>query len=283
MIPEEVVVWLNQQGYGYVSLSTPLGGGCINNGVRLETERGKTFFLKTNCNNPEDMFLREAQGLAELASGEGPRTPLVYLSGRDFLLLEDLAPAPPVRDYWELFGRQMAALHDRSSGRFGFTEDNYIGSTLQPNPWTDSGFEFFGEQRLNFQAGLAAKRGLLDPVEVRRVEGISARLPELVPEQPVSLLHGDLWSGNAISDDGGLPAVIDPAVYYGWAEADLAMTALFGGFSQVFYDAYIEARPLAAGWRDRFPVYNLYHLLNHLNLFGSGYYRQVIDVVQRFG
>jgi fructosamine-3-kinase len=107
-------------------------------------------------------------------------------------------------------------------------------------------------------------------------------LCELVPEQPASLLHGDLWSGNAITDDRGSPAIIDPAAYYGWAEADLAMTALFGGFADRFYSAYMETRPLSSGWRERFGLYNLYHLLNHLNLFGRGYYGQVMGVVRKY-
>jgi fructosamine-3-kinase len=114
------------------------------------------------------------------------------------------------------------------------------------------------------------------------VTALAGKLPDLVPAQPASLLHGDLWSGNAIADQHGQPAIIDPAAYYGWAEADLAMTALFGGFSGEFYQAYTEVRPLAPGWRERFSLYNLYHLLNHLNLFGRGYYGQMIQTLDRW-
>ncbi|RME07342.1 MAG: ketosamine-3-kinase [Anaerolineae bacterium] len=280
MLPAEVVRYLQQQGHGAVVSARPVGGGCINNGVLLKTEAGQTFFLKTNAAAPADMFAREAEGLAALARAGGPRVPRVYLVGRDFLLLEDLAPQGRRADFWELLGRQLAALHNCTAERFGFAHDNYIGSTPQPNPWTEDGYDFFAEHRLLYQARLGRERGLLSSTDLRRVERLCGRLRELVPPQPASLIHGDLWSGNVISDAEGNPALIDPAAHYGWAEAELAMTALFGGFPQAFYRAYAEARPLEAGYRRRFPVYNLYHLLNHLNLFGRGYLGQVQAVLR---
>jgi fructosamine-3-kinase len=282
MIPEAVTDWLASEGYGEIVSTHGVGGGCINNGTRLVTNSGTAFFLKTNRSIPGDMFAREVDGLKALAVGDGPRVPKPYLHGKDFLLMEDLAPAGRSKDYWQVFGRQMAALHNHTNAQFGFEAGNYIGSTPQPNPWTEDGFEFFGRHRLAFQAELAAKRGLLTRQELTQISNLAGRLRDLVPEQPASLVHGDLWSGNAMSDDAGQPAIIDPAVHYGWAEADLAMTALFGGFSSDFYAAYNEARPLPEGWRERFDLYNLYHLLNHLNLFGRGYYGQVIQTVKRF-
>ncbi len=282
MLPSQVSTFLRENGYGAVASTCPVGGGCINNGARLVTEDGASFFLKTNSRAPADMFAREAEGLEALRTPDGPRLPRVFLVGEDFLLLEDLAPAAPRSDYWPTFGRQLAALHNHIGERFGFAHDNYIGSTPQPNPWTEDGYAFFAEQRLGYQARLACQRGLLSAEDARRVERLSARLPELIPVQPASLIHGDLWRGNAISDEEGSPALIDPAVYYGWAEAELAMTALFGGFPEAFYRAYNEVRPLEPGYRDRFPLYNLYHLLNHLNLFGSGYLGQVQAVLRRF-
>jgi fructosamine-3-kinase len=235
------------------------------------------------------MFEREAEGLAALQSGSAsgaepfPRVPLAYCYGNSFLLLEDLKPAPPGENYWEQFGRQLAHLHQITSPQFGFDHDNYIGSTPQRNPWVDNGFDFFSEYRLRFQARLAQRNELLDVYDVRQVEAICQRLPELIPSQPASLLHGDLWSGNAITDSKGAPAIIDPAVYYGWSEAELAMTSLFGGFPETFYEAYQEEHPLEPGYRQRFPIYNLYHLLNHLNLFGTGYLSQVRSILHRFG
>jgi protein-ribulosamine 3-kinase len=283
MIPDTVREWLRDQGYGEITSSQEVGGGCINNGARLATKSGTGFFLKTNQSAPADMFACEVAGLEALAVEDGPRVPKAYLHGENFLLMEDLAPSGRSGDYWTVFGGQMAALHNHTYEQFGFSTDNYIGSTPQANPWTQDGYHFYAEHRFVFQAELAARRGLLDSGEVDRIKALAARLPELVPQQPASLLHGDLWNGNATSDEHGDPAIIDPAAYYGWAEADLAMTALFGGFSGEFYSAYNEVRPLEVGWRERFGLYNLYHLLNHLNLFGRGYYGQVIQTVRKWG
>jgi fructosamine-3-kinase len=208
---------------------------------------------------------------------------VAHLFDQAFLLLEDLAPAPPCSDYWVIFGRQLAALHNTISRSFGFDHDNYIGSTSQSNPWTPDGYRFFAEQRLLYQGELAGRQGYLGAADLKRLMRLAARLPELVPAQPASLIHGDLWGGNAISDAKGLPALIDPAAHFGWAEAELAMTALFGAFPEAFYQAYAEVHPLEKVYRQRFPIYNLYHLLNHLNLFGASYLGQVQSILQRFG
>ncbi len=129
---------------------------------------------------------------------------------------------------------------------------------------------------------MARNKGYLNSRHIRELEVLVENLENLVPDQPASLLHGDLWSGNAIVDDTGSPTIIDPAVYYGWAEAELAMTTLFGSFPQAFYDSYVETRPLEQGYRERFPIYNLYHLLNHLNLFGSSYLPQILSILNRY-
>ena len=282
MIPAGVNNWLEEEGFGEIESSRPVGGGCINNGARITTSGGRSFFLKTNTNAPSGMFIREVEGLLALSVPDGPRVPTPYLDGPDFLLLEDLAPASRSPNHWEDFGRKMAALHDHTNERFGFEHDNYIGSTPQPNSWMEDGFEFFAQRRLIFQAEMASVRGLFSSQEAGQVERLANRLREFIPEQPASLIHGDLWGGNAMTDENGAPTIIDPAAYYGWAETDLAMTALFGGFDEKFYLAYNEARPLPPGWRDRFSLYNLYHLLNHLNLFGRGYYGQVMRIVERY-
>lgn len=281
-VPSAVAAWCADQGYGRITRAQSVGGGCINNGARFETESEHSFFLKTNSAAPPDMFAREAEGLTALDLPGAPRVPQPLLAGPDFLLLEDLAPAPPQPDYWEAFGRQLAVLHARTHDRFGFEADNYLGSTPQPNRWTEDGYAFFAEHRLLFQAGLAQGHGLLTSADYARVERVAARLPELVPEQPASLIHGDLWSGNAVTGPQGEPALIDPAAHYGWPEAELGMTALFGGFSEGFYRAYAESAEPQPGWRDRLPIYNLYHLLNHLNLFGTGYLGQVLRILDRF-
>lgn len=282
VIPQQVQAWLEANGCGALLSSRSLGGGCINNAACLLTKNGGSFFLKTNARAPADMFAREAEGLRALRVAGGPRLPEPYLFGDDFLLLEDLQPAPRRPGYWQDFGRELAALHAHTLMRYGFEHDNYIGSTPQPNPWTEDGFVFFAQSRLSFQAQLAGRRGGLSQREVAQVERLAQRLPELLPAQPASLVHGDLWGGNAITDAAGNPALIDPAAHYGWAEAELAMTTLFGAFPQVFYQSYVDARPLQPGYWERFPIYNLYHLLNHLNLFGAGYRAEVLAIVRRF-
>lgn len=282
MIPEEVTSWLSENGFGEVVAHHFTGGGCINHGARLKTSRGKSLFLKTNSRAPKDMFIREVEGLEALQVQGAPRIPRPYLWGADFLLMEDLAPTERKTDYWVDFGRQLAHLHNQTSSLFGFAHDNYIGSTPQPNPWTTDGYEFFAEQRLLFQVRIAQSRGLLGSSEVHQVEKLATKLKSLLPIQPACLIHGDLWSGNAITDSHGNPAIIDPAAHYGWAEAELGMTTLFGAFPAKFYQAYQEVRPLEVGFRERYPIYNLYHLLNHLNLFGGGYRGQVSSILRRY-
>ena len=281
-LPPLVTSWLKSEGHGPVEETQPVAGGCINNGARLITRSGTTLFLKQNASAPEEMFLREMEALQVLAVAGGPRTPIPYLEDTEFLLLEDLNPAAPSSNYWELFGLQLATLHSHTDRNFGFENDNFIGSTPQPNPRISDGYEFFAEHRLGYQAELALQQGLINRADFRSVLTLSSKLPQLVPPQPASLLHGDLWSGNAIVGPEGEPAIIDPAAHYGWAEAELGMTNLFGGFPEAFYRAYEEATELEDGWRERLPIYNLYHLLNHVNLFGAGYLGQVRSVLQRF-
>jgi protein-ribulosamine 3-kinase len=282
MLPAQVRDWFAQNSYGDIVEIVPVAGGCINNGIRIATSSGIYFFLKVNEHAPVDMFDREAEGLAALNVLDGPRVPRPYLNEGGFLLMEDLAPGKKSSSYWADFGRQLAALHLHTHNRFGFEHDNYIGSTPQPNPWLEDGYEFFAEQRLIYQALLASRRGLFNRDELRKVERLAARLRELIPLQPASLIHGDLWSGNAISDQHGDPAIIDPAAHYGWREAELAMTTLFGSFPNEIYRAYQEIYPLEAGFEGRYPIYNLYHLINHLNLFGGMYHHQVISIIDRY-
>lgn len=281
-IPHKVEEWLDEQGHGVVVNALGVGGGCINNGMRLVMDSGVSFFLKTNDRAPKDMFMREAEGLDALAQAEGPRVPKVYLIGEKFLLLEDLAPAQRTGDYWQTLGRQLARMHGTTRERLGFDHDNYIGATPQQNAWMVDGYDFYAEHRYGYQAELAQRRGYFTAKEVKLVEQFAGRLRNLVPVQAASLLHGDLWSGNMIADERGEPAIIDPAVYYGWGEADLAMMALFGSPPNAFYQVYNESRPMVSGWRERFELYNLYHLMNHLNLFGRGYYGQVMEVLKKY-
>ncbi len=262
-----------------VSRRRPIGGGSINKTEAVELSDRRTVFVKTNSSRHEGLFTEEARGLRALTSDRGPRIPqplaIVTSPSRQFLFLEYIEPGRQTTEFYRDLGRTLAALHrHRRSDRCGFEGDNHIGSTPQLNGWDSDWFRFFGEKRLLFQLRLARKQGYADAAMEKQVEIIIRRLPELLPPldgaQP-SLLHGDLWGGNVIVGPAGEPVLIDPAVYYGHREADIAMTELFGGFGGDFYRSYNEEWPLEPGFSRRKDVYNLYHLLNHLNLFGTSY------------
>ncbi len=282
-IPNNAADWLREQGWGEVTRALPLSGGDISVVRRLALSSGRSVVLKTNADAPPNFFACEAEGLLVLRLANGPRVPEMLRSEPAFLLLEDLRPASPAANFWPRLGEQLAALHRTPQDRFGFAGDNYIGATPQPNPWTVNGYEFFAEHRLRFQARRAFDAGRLTSADTARVERLCESLPERVPPQTPALLHGDLWRGNVICDELGQPALIDPAAHWGWAEAEIGLTVLFGGFPEAFYAAYTAGNPLASGWRERLPIYNLYHLLNHLNLFGGGYGTQVRAVLTGLG
>lgn len=276
---------LNELGRGEPVNLAAVGGGCIAQARIATFADGYRVFVKT-AQGMTGMFACEAEGLAALAAADAIRIPEVLLVGEEGLVLEAIGTGSRPPDFFETFGRQFAQLHQYRGQSFGFSSDNFIGSTTQPNSPVGNGDdwpEFFLERRLRFQADLAETNGhgpelrqLLDEGEVR----ITGLLNESA--EPPSLLHGDLWGGNYLVDEQGKPCLIDPAVYYGHREADLAMTLLFGGFDAAFYVAYGEAFPLAPGHEDRLPIYQLYHLLNHLNLFGSAYYAQCIRILQPY-
>ncbi len=283
-LPAGLIEFLSQHGWGDPLQVTPVGGGCINHAARLTTQRGPASLLKFNREAPPDMFLREAEGLAALANAPGaPRVPNVLGVGSDWILLEFIDPAPRRQDFDRTLVIQLAAMHAVTSDSFGFEHDNYLGSTPQINTWTKDGHRFFAELRLLPQVRRARDRGLLGPAEVQAVEALCGRLKEIVPDQPASLIHGDLWSGNMITGSHGEPVLIDPATHFGWGEAELGMMRLFGGFGEGMSETYAERRSLAPGWRSRLNLYNLYHLLNHLNLFGAGYLGQVRQVLAQYG
>ncbi len=264
---------------------TPLHGGSIASSYRVECGGSETLFAKTAPQFP-DMFEKEANGLHELSKAGSIRVPEVIMADDQLLLLEFL-PAAPVADrtlFFERLGRSMAALHRKTGKRFGFTENNYIGSTPQINlPNHDAWKDFFVANRLEFQIRLSEQNGYRDKEITAKFYAVERTIDVLIPNdgEPPALLHGDLWSGNVLVLEGDRPAVIDPAVYYGHREADLAMTLLFGGFEERFLSAYHEAFPLHEEWERRMELYKLYHLLNHLNLFGEGYLPQIYSTLQR--
>jgi len=252
----------------------PVGGGDISSAWRLRTANSAVF-LKTGPASALDMFQAEADGLRELAKADAIRVPKVlgciYSGNESLLALEwiDFELAS-VSTEWML-GRNLAKLHRYSADRFGWRRDNTIGSTPQHNTWGDDWVQFFKDHRIGFQLELASMNGFggnLQTLGARLLDNIAQYFSDYWPE--ASLLHGDLWGGNWAAADG-VPVIYDPAVYYGDRETDIAMTKLFGGFGAAFYEAYEDAWPLAAGSAERERLYQLYHVLNHLNIFGATY------------
>ncbi|WP_295454408.1 fructosamine kinase family protein [uncultured Thiodictyon sp.] len=270
------------QPFAPTAAARPVGGGCINDAVIL-TAGERSYFVKTNAAARHTMFEAEAAGLAELAAAGALRVPAPVCWGqtatRNFLVLERLELGGPTRG--ATAGRQLAELHRSGSATFGWSRDNFIGATPQSNTPSHDWAAFWRDQRLGFQLELAARngyaRGLQDAGEQLRCD-----LDAVLTHRPQpALLHGDLWGGNLGWLPDGAPVIFDPAVYYGDREADLAMTELFGGFGADFYAAYREAWPLDPGYTVRKTLYNLYHILNHLNLFGSGYLGQARGMIDR--
>jgi protein-ribulosamine 3-kinase len=259
------------------------GGSALNATWRLELA-GARWFVKANRADRLAMLEAEADGLRALGGTGAVRVPTPAATGAAdgaaFLALEWLELGRGGRD--AALGRALAALHRSTAPRFGWHRDNTIGTTPQANGWDDDWARFFGERRLAPQLALAARHGHGGVLQ-RDGERLLAALPSLLRgHRPApSLLHGDLWSGNAARLASGEPVVFDPAVYCGDREADLAMTELFGGFGADFHAAYREAWPLAPGYGTRRTLYNLYHVLNHLNLFGGGYGAQAEAMLGR--
>ena len=260
-----------------------VGGGCINSAYLVEDGR-RRFFVKTNRASGLAMFEAEAEGLGEIAATGAIRVPNPICAGvaEDiaFLVLECLDIGGGKQGGMEELGRRLADMHRVTGSRYGWRWDNSIGATPQINTPTDNWHAFWRDRRLGYQLALAAGNGYKGALQ-RRGECLRSMLDGFFAgyAPPPSLLHGDLWSGNyAFVRDGG-PVIFDPAVYYGDRETDLAMTELFGGFPASFHAAYREAFPLDPGYRVRKVLYNLYHILNHLNLFGGGYLRQAEEMI----
>jgi fructosamine-3-kinase len=269
--------------------SPPVGGGCIHGALQLlgETSSGSArFFAKVNEAGKAPLFAAEAEGLAAIRAAGAVRVPAVVTQGDDgedaWLVLEWLELAPLDAASGARLGAALAAQHRAPQARFGWARDNFIGATPQVNGWSEDWLAFWRERRLHAQLRLAAHHRypsrLIDRGE-RLLADCEAFFRHHAPAK--SLLHGDLWGGNAAALAGGTPVVFDPAVYVGDREADLAMTELFGGFPKDFHAAYRAAWPLEDGYRVRRDFYNLYHVLNHANLFAGGYVRQSEQMIER--
>ncbi|MCB9643404.1 MAG: fructosamine kinase family protein [Myxococcales bacterium] len=263
-----------------------VSGGCIADARCVRLVDGRSCFIKS-MDGGQQPFLQEAHGLRELAKGGALRIPQVLHVEEDLLILEWLGQGRPKDGFMEILGRGLAQLHRVPSTAFGFYEDNFLGASPQLNTPQETGMSwatFYWEKRLFPQWQWAEQKGLAT-ADLRRLMGrLEDRLEGLLAgsEEAPALLHGDLWSGNVMADAQGAPCLIDPAVYYGHREAELGMTSLFGGFGSAFYRAYEEAFPLPDGHLERRGLYELYHVLNHLNLFGSGYLGQAVQLLRRY-
>ncbi len=286
-MPDWSIVYTSLQRVGVAvsdgSQPQPVGGGDISAAWRLETNAGSVF-VKTGPASSYDMFSAEAVGLAELAAACAIRVPEVLAYGAEgdtaFVALEWLAFGQVTRDTeWKL-GERLAELHQTTADRYGWHRDNTIGLTPQYNDWSDDWVAFFREHRLGFQLRLAAENGFAGALQEQGAQ-LLKRLPVFFDgyEPDASLLHGDLWGGNWASCDGE-PVIFDPAIYYGDSETDIAMTRVFGGFGRAFYEAYEANSPLAPGHCERGYLYQLYHVLNHLNLFGSSYLGRAQELIR---
>ena len=259
-----------------------IGGGCINQTFRIQSD-GQDFFVKLNSADALDMFIAEAEGLQEIANSKTVRAPRPVCwgtAGESAWLVMEYLPLGGRGAAAEL-GRQLAAMHRIEQDEFGWQRGNTIGATPQINTRTRDWTEFWRKHRLGFQLSLAAQHGYggrLQQLGERLMDGFPALFTghSLRP----ALLHGDLWSGNFGILRTGEPVIFDPAVYFGDRETDLAMTELFGGFGEAFYAAYRETYPLDPGYSTRRSLYNLYHVLNHLNLFGAGYHSQALRMTE---
>jgi protein-ribulosamine 3-kinase len=292
MIPQEVKDSLESflaekfSGDLQIHSNVSLSGGCINNVCLLKTNFGD-FCLKYNRSTAfPGMFESEAKGLLLLKEADEVRVPGVICtdSGNaySYILLEFISPGTPGKEMMADFGRSLARLHRHSADFFGGDHDNYMGSLPQSNRKHSGWISFFIEERLEKQVMLAQSSGFLSS-EISGCFGrLYKRLDTIFPKENPSLLHGDLWGGNYLVGETGKACLIDPAVYFGHREIDIAMTTLFGGFDNSFYTSYHEEFPLEKGWKDRLDIFNLYPLLVHLNLFGSGYLNQIESIVRKY-
>ena len=289
MLPDSLRETLEDQFDAEIAQCTSVSGGCIANASRLETDDGP-LFLKWGDSEVARTFPGEAAGLDAMAAAEAslvvPKVVTHDTSTDDrpgYLVMKWINAGRKGRRFWQSFGQGLAEMHEHTGDEYGFPTDNFIGQLPQSNTWMTGWPAFFREQRLAPQVEMARDRGRWKSDWDRPLDTLYRRLDDLLPaDPPASVVHGDLWKGNFMVNAIGTPVLIDPATYYGHREVDLAMSELFGGYDETFYDAYRAAWPLEPGYEERREIYNLYHLINHLNHFGAGYANGVASTLQRF-
>lgn len=269
-----------------------IGGGDINNARLLETNKGKLFIKYNSKCIASNLFLTEEQGLKHLEKTVNSNAsislsiPSVIGRGQaaefSFLILPYIASGEKAKLFWENFGSALATIHQTTTTQFGFQTDNFIGDLPQSNTQKNTWSEFYITQRLTPQVELASQNGYLDVSIFSLFPKIYQQIEKICPEEPPALIHGDLWNGNFMVDKNGQAVLIDPSIAYAHREMDLAMTYLFGGFSNRFYEAYQASYPLEANFKDRMEIYQLYYLMVHVNLFGNSYANSVQQILKRF-
>jgi fructosamine-3-kinase len=265
---------------------SPISGGCIHHAQKVRTDKG-LYFIKINKASDENMFNTEYSGLQLLGSANEIDIPKPIASGsyhnQSYLILEFIESQYRKSDFWIDFGQSLASLHRKhQNDRYGLSYNNYIGRLDQVNDFHEDWLTFFIEKRLEVQLKLAYDNRYVDQSYLSRFKDFYNKLPDLLPVEPPSLLHGDLWSGNFMTGAEGQPVIIDPAVYYGNREIELSFTQMFGGFDRLFYDSYYEAYPLALGFDNRVEIYNIYPHLVHVNMFGTSYLGGVTSVLRKY-
>lgn len=262
--------------------SSPLSGGDINEVYLLQGKSGKLVAKLNSSSRFPGMFEAEKLGLEKLAQPGVIDVPEPVATGiveeMAYLVLEHKESAPKTSGFWESFGEQMANLHKTTSENFGLEKDNYIGSLPQYNNKKDSAAEFYISMRLQPQIKMAEEKGF----QLKVSDNFYKNCEQLIPREKPSLVHGDLWNGNYLVNSEGLPCLIDPAVAFAPREMDLGMMKLFGGFQEDLFNTYNEVFPLEKGWQERIPLWQLYYLLVHLNIFGAGYRSQVTSIIRQF-
>lgn len=257
----------------------PEHGGSINESFKIETSAGNFFLKKNDALRFPGMFEKESQGLRFLQSTQTLHVPEVITFGQfeseQFLILRHVEKGMHSKTFWEDFGHGLAELHKNTAKRFGWSDDNYIGSLPQINAEHSNWSDFFVHNRLQPLVEMAFNHKRLNRSQEDLFQNLYKKMTDFFPTESPSLLHGDFWNGNFMPDTDGHPMIFDPAVYYGHREMDLAMSMLFGGFHQKFYAAYHESYPLEEGWKNRVRIANLYPLLVHVNLFGGSYIGEV--------
>jgi hypothetical protein len=257
----------------------PLSGGDINAVYLLDSEKVKYVVKVNDAQRFPGMFEKEARGLRALNKPQIIDVPEVIHVGEfnksSYLVLEHKTPGNKTTDFWQNFGKQLAKLHQQSAAQFGFAENNYIGSLPQYNNPEDNATDFYINQRLKPQFKLASENGYL----FTEIDRFYDKIGQLIPQEKPSLIHGDLWSGNYLVNVAGAPCLIDPATAFAPREIDIAVMHLFGGFDPAVFKSYNAEFPLTEGWQDRIKLWQLYHVLVHVNLFGGGYYASAKNII----